>query len=161
MLYVTNNTDYKSYNKVDTSSTTTKRAQKAYMKNLATGGVFEFLFNPEGWDIDREVNYSEIKSPGSSYPKFQYVNGGAKTISFDLFLYGNNGECEKCINFLESFLPVEDSKSKFAKPPLMLFAFGIMIKKCIVTGYKRKHTMFRKDLGYRVVNVSLTLKVVA
>lgn len=140
----------------------TPRAKtKAYIKNLSSGITMNFLFNPAEWETEREVNYSEIKSPGASYPKFQFVNGGAKVITFDLFLYSNKGDCERSINFLESFLPSENSSHKYNKPPYLLFAWGIFIKKCIMTGYKRKHDEFLQDLGYRKVVVSLTLKVVA
>lgn len=133
---------------------------KGYIKNLATGGIKHFKYNPTSYNTGRTVTYTEITGCGSSYPKFQYVGGSAKSISLDLFLYGFNGEPKDMINFLNSFLPIEKSGVKFVKPPLMLFAFGNYIKKCILEDFSESYLEFNEDLSPRSVQITLQLKVV-
>lgn len=134
---------------------------KGYIKNLNTGKINKFLYNPEQFSTSRNVNYSEISAPGSSYPVFQYVGGEVKTITFDLFLYGNKDEVRTQIKFLEGFMPEEKSKTLFKRPPLMLFAFGSYIKTCILEGYSEEFGLFHSDLRPRIAIIRLSLKVVA
>lgn len=133
---------------------------KGYFKNLSTGGIQKFQYNPSFFDIGRTVTYAEITGCGSSYPKFQYVKGEVKVISLNLFLYGYNGEPQQMINFLNSFIPVEKSGVTFLKPPLILFAFGNYIKKCILVDFQEQYISFNKDLSLQHVEISLQLKVV-
>ena len=44
---------------------------KGYIKNLSTGTLKKFLYNPNGFGTDRDVTFMEVSSPGSSYPHFQ------------------------------------------------------------------------------------------
>lgn len=134
--------------------------QKGYIMNTDNGTVTPFLFNPSKYRVDRSFRYSEFTAPGVSYPKFQFVSGGAKEISVELYLYGVNGEPKQFINYLNDFYPLERSGVMFKKPPVMLFAFGSYIKKCIVTGFKEEYTSFLPNLAPKEVIVNLTLKVV-
>ena len=117
---------------------------KGYLKNLSTNKIKKFLFNPSTVNTKRTVGYAVLSSPGCSYPKFQYLDGGQKTISFELFLHGTKGEVQSYITFLEGLLPKEDSSAKFKKPPEVLFAFGNFIDKCILLDI---------DIGYEAYRV--------
>lgn len=132
---------------------------KGYIKNLATGQIKSFLYNPSSFSTSRSVNIGEITAPGCSYPRFQYISGGAKTINIDLFLYGNNDEVNSYKAFLNSFLPVESAIS-FKTPPMMLFAFGSYMKKCVLEGFDEEYVSFHDDLRPKQMTIKLTLKVV-
>ena len=134
---------------------------KGYIKNLYNGRITEFLYNPTEYSTSTNINYSVIEAPGMTYPKFQFISGGEKTITFTVFLYGVRGEPKKFINEINSFLPIGKSGIPFAKPPLMLFAFGAYIKKCILVGFNEDYLEFNEDLSPKRVNIHLTLKVVA
>lgn len=134
---------------------------KGFIKNMKSGRIQSFLYNPAFYTTGRDIEYSEINSPGSSYPKFQYVGGRAKSIGIEIFLYGHRGEPKNFINFLNDFLPREDSNAMFRHPPLMMFAFGTYIKQCILESYQEEYLDFNTDLTPRVVVVRLSLKVVA
>lgn len=134
---------------------------KGYIKNLDNGTITKFLYNPTEYSTGRNINFSVIEAPGMTYPKFQFVSGGEKTITFTIFLYGVRGEPKKFINAINSFLPREMSGNPFAKPPLMLFAFGRYIKKCILVGFNEDYLEFNEDLSPKRVDIHLTLKVVA
>lgn len=134
---------------------------KGYIKNLTTGTIKKFIYNPTGFETERSVNFVEISSPGSSYPHFQYASGGAKSVSFDLFLYDTqSGETQQYINFLEGLCPKENSTSSFNKPPLVLFAFGSFVEKCILLSVGIEYTMFDSSLNPTQATAKLKLQVV-
>ena len=60
---------------------------KGYLKNLSSGSIMKFQFNPETFSYSRGVSFSEIISPGMAYPRTQYTHGNAKTFSIDLFFF--------------------------------------------------------------------------
>lgn len=45
-----------------------------------------FQYNPEMFTDNISVEYKEIRSPGITYPLYQYVGGEARSIEFTLFL---------------------------------------------------------------------------
>lgn len=134
---------------------------KGYIKNLSTGGIKKFIYNPSSFGTSRNVDYVEISAPGSSYPHFQYARGENKTVKLDLFLKDiNGGETKSYVSFLEELVPKEDSTSKFKKPPLVLFAFGSFIEKCILTGLNVEYEEFDTSLNPTQATVSLSLVVI-
>lgn len=135
---------------------------KGYMKNLSTGGIKKFIYNPSTFETTRGMDYAEISAPGSSYPHFQYSRGGNKSIRVDLFLRDKawQGETKSYIDFIEGLTPKEDSTSKFKKPPLVLFAFGSFVEKCIVVSVGVKYEDFDSSLNPTQATVSLELVVV-
>lgn len=129
--------------------------KKGYIKNKTTGEVKNFLYNPSEYSDSRAVTFSEISSPGSSYPKFQYVKTGARTMTLELFLSNTkNGTVSDYIKFLEKFLP---TGSKFQKPPIMIIAMGSDVRECILTQLDRNFVDFDSNLNPTTVTVSLSL----
>ena len=129
--------------------------KKGYIKNKTTGEVKRFLYNPSGYSDSRAVVFSEISSPGSSYPKFQYVKTGARTMTLELFLSNTkSGTVTDYLTFLEKFLP---KGSQFQKPPICIIAMGSDVRECIITQLDRTFTDFDKDLTPTMVTVSLSL----
>lgn len=135
---------------------------KGYIKNLSTGTIKKFIYNPSTFETARSMDYAEISAPGSSYPHFQYSKGGNKGIKLELFLRDKDwsGETKSYINFIEGLTPKEDSTSKFKKPPLVLFAFGSFVEKCIVVNVGIKYEDFDSSLNPTQASVSLELVVV-
>lgn len=133
---------------------------KGYLKNLSTGELRQFLYNPSSFTTSRGTNFSELTAPGMSYPKYQYVSGEAKTIDFQLFLYSNTGAVTNEIKFLERLMPDEDSDARFSPPPQILFAFGAFTKKCILEDLRLEYIEFLENLAPRIAVASLSLKVV-
>ena len=131
--------------------------KKGYIKNKSTGKVKQFLFNPGGFSDDRSVTFQEISSPGSNYPRFQYVKGDSRSLSLSLFLRNTkNGTVKDYLNFLEEFLP--DSKSsRFNKPPILIFAMGSDVRECILTSISRDFEEFDKNLEVKQASVTLSL----
>jgi len=133
---------------------------KGYIKNLNTGTLRQFLYNPSSFQTARGASFSELTAPGMSYPKYQYVSGEAKELSVQLFLYSNVGRVSREIEFLEGLLPVEDSGFEFNPPPQVLFGFGNFIHKCIVDNLNIEYIEFHENLEPKIAVASISFKVV-
>ena len=135
---------------------------KAYIKNLRSGTITKFQYNPTSFNVGRDFNYTELTAPGISYPQFQYVGGGVKTITFKVFLYGTGGEPKNFIAHMNDLMPKESSQTQFQRPPELLFAYGDYIKRCILVSFTEDYNEFNsKDLSPKYVEWNMTLKVVA
>lgn len=131
--------------------------KKGFIKNVTTGTVKNFLFNPSSFSDDISVSFSEIGSGGGAKRKHQYIGGDNRKIDFELFLRSKDpAKVEDFKNYLEDFLP----HKRFDSPPLMLFCFGTYIKKCMVLNVKRKWADFNKDLRVTEMVIKLSLKEV-
>lgn len=102
-----------------------------------------FQYNPERIEDSRSPNWSSITVPGISHPRHQFVNGGARVVSFRLsFLYPDDDRngIRKRIKWLQSLTyPQHDGNNLLqASPPIMIFGFGNFYPslKCIVTNVK-------------------------
>lgn len=107
---------------------------KGYIKNLITSKLMRFQYNPENFEYSRGVTYSEIISPGMSYPDTQFVHGNTRSFPIELFFYDKpySGVINEYMNFIEGFLPPEKNSSGFKKPPEMLFCYGYFIRRCVL-----------------------------
>lgn len=131
--------------------------KKGYIKNKTTGEVKSFLFNPESISDSRTVNFSEISAPGSSYPVFQYVNTGARTMSLNLFLANTSkGTAKEYLNFIDKFLP---TGKKFSKPPILVIAMGTDVRECLLNSLNRTITDFETNLEIKRATITLNLTV--
>jgi len=110
---------------------------KGRIKNLETGEIKRFLYNPSDYNENKEIEYEPINAPGSSMPKFEYAGGGARTVSFNLFLYSHDvDENKEFIDFIEAFLP--EDRVQFDPPPKMLLAYGNLGGKFLLSRYDKR-----------------------
>jgi hypothetical protein len=132
------------------------------MKNMSTGELKYFFFNPEEFSFGRSVNFAEISAPGMSYPLTQYVSGSAREFPVDFYFHNKpcTGVIEAYKNYIESFVPPEDN-SMFFKPPIMLFCMGTFVKKCVVNSYEVKITEFDTNMKPTVAHISIQLRQVS
>lgn len=108
---------------------------KGWIKNNVTGQMKSFQYNPTFLEYSRGATYVEIVAPGMSYPMTQYVRGNSRSFPVELFLYDNpnSGAIESYLNYFHSFLPPEENKAGFIKPPDLTFCYGDFIRKCVLT----------------------------
>jgi len=144
-------------------------------------GWYAFMFNPAEVTEKKEVNYGETPVPGASHPVHQFGSGGARVISFDLFLDGDRGkfaaknktqsvftieEMDKytsvkpdVLYWQSLMLPMEYGRDQFAKvkPPHVIFNFGNLYKNvvCLVKRADPRWTHF----NLRMVPIRATLSV--
>jgi hypothetical protein len=141
---------------------------KGYLINTQNNAKINFQYNPEKFNDKQSVNYSQIKSPGMSYPRYQYVGGEVRQVSFELFLDAtgwsrddmDNSPIRGMINYLNNFTPDANSGSQFTAPPTLIFGFGWFVKECVLTNFDTDYQMFTPDLQPLRAIVTLTLSLI-
>lgn len=125
---------------------------KGYIENQVTMEKKSFMFNPPEISFSRGVTYSEIASPGMSYPLFQFVKGESMSFNFPLYFYDKpyTGVIKEWLTFLNEFLPPEYTYRKdlnnFTKPPHLIIAMGGFVKRCAMESLDTKYTDFNSSL---------------
>lgn len=130
---------------------------KGFIKNLSTGIVRKFIFNPESFSDDVTVMFSEIGNGGGAGKKYQYVGSDNRNITVELYLKGSTLKINEFKNFLEDFIP----RKKFTAPPILLYCFGSYIKKCIMLSMSREWRDFNTNLEVKEIIIKLSLKEVS
>lgn len=141
---------------------------KGYFINTMDGTKLQFQYNPEKFSDKQQVNYAQIKSPGMSYPRFQYIGGEARSINFDLFLDATdwpradieNSPIRQTINFLNNFTPDANSGSQFTQPPTLIFGFGWFVKECLFVQFDTDYELFTPELQPLRATLHLTLTLI-
>ena len=107
---------------------------RSYIINTETGEKMMFQFNPTNLPYSRSVRYTDITSPGMSYPLTQYAGGDARSFSVELFYFDKpySGKINNARLFLESLMPPEYNDSDYVKPPVITFAWGYFVKNCVL-----------------------------
>lgn len=107
---------------------------KGYIINNSTNQKLVFQYNPTKVPYSRSANFSDIESPGMSYPLTQYTGGSAREFSVELFMYDKpyTGKINTYRKFLEALLPPEHNTTSFKKPPTITFCYGYFHKVCVV-----------------------------
>jgi hypothetical protein len=147
------------------SANRTSTLEKGYIENNATGSILRFQYNPEEFSDSQTIEYRAIKSPGISYPVYQYVGGEVRTISLTLFLdnmetTSSTNKVKETIDFLNNFLPTPNRGTRYAPPPSMTFGFGWFVKECLLIEMNTRYTMFDRKLQPLRAEVELSIQVV-
>ena len=136
-----------------------------------TSVVVPFLFNPKELTIEKTNQYSEINIPGLPYSIFQFVKGGARTLTMDLFFdtYEQKEDVrvytDKITGWDSGSLSKEspqkglmDIDSGLHTPPVCLFIWGTFVFPCIIERVTKRFTMFLPE-GIPVrATLNITLK---
>lgn len=136
---------------------------KGYIKNLDSGRLMKFQYNPETFEYARGATYAELVAPGMSYPDTQYVHGNSRSFPIELFLYDkpSTGVIDKQKEFFEGLLPPETNTLDFTKPPTALFVYGSFIKKCVVEEFNVKIEEYDSWGTPTMARFTLTLRQVS
>ncbi len=130
-----------------------------------------FLFNPNELTIERANQYSEKQVPGMPSSTFQFVKGGARTLTMNLFfdtyekgldvrfltdkITGWDSSSSTGIPMLKGLM---DINSDLHTPPICYFVWGSFIFRCLIEHVTKKFTMFLPT-GIPVrATLSITLK---
>ena len=136
---------------------------KGYLKELDSGRVMNFLFNPETFEYSRSATYVELVAPGMSYPTTQYVRGNSRSFSVELFLYDkpSTGIIEEQKSFIEGLLPPEENDNNYTRPPMVLFAYGNFIRKCVVEEFSNLFEEYDSWGNPTMARFTLTMRQVS
>jgi hypothetical protein len=135
--------------------------------------IVPFLFNPSEFSVERTNQFTEVNIPGLPSSLFQFVKGGARTLTMDLFF--DTYEKKMDVRIFTDRITGWDSGSMFSKlpdiakglmdidsdlhaPPVCLFIWGAYIFPCIIERVTKKFTMFLPE-GFPVrATLNVTLK---
>ena len=135
--------------------------------------IVPFLFNPSEFTVERTNQFTEVSVPGLSASTFQFVRGGSRTVTMDLFF--DTYEEKIDVRIFTDRITGWDSGSIFSKlpgaakglmdidsdlhaPPVCLFIWGGYIFACIIERISKNFTMFLPE-GIPVrATLNVTLK---
>ncbi len=134
---------------------------KAYLVDVKTRERLEFQYNPSEIGDDKGTQFADIKIPGISHPRHQYIAGENRRISFKLFFF--KGEVKKQVAWLQSLLYPEHSGTVLKSAPhRVVFIFGELYPGivCIVRNVKARYfNLFDRDsLAPQQAEVDVTLE---
>lgn len=137
--------------------------------------IYSFAFNPESMTDNKSVNYkdSEAELCGNA-PGKVYTGGGDRTITFKFQLHGTDGNIERDLATLRSFVyPKADAWAalgplagggeegkRLQAPPTCFFGFGKKILECVVTELSIDEKRYNSKLEPVQADVSITLAVI-
>jgi len=132
-----------------------------YLVDVENRERLEFQYNPGEVTDDKSTHYADIKIPGISHPKYQFVSGGARQITFKLAFF--MGEVKQQVAWLQSLLYPEHSGTTLKSPPhRVIFILGELYPgvTCIVRNVKARYfNLFdQNSLTPQQAEVDITLE---
>ena len=119
----------------------------AFLVDIETGETLDFQYNPSEITDEKSTTYASIKIPGMSHPRYQYISGEPRRISFKIQLF--KGPVRENVAWLRSLLYPEHSGAMLKNAPhQVLLVFGDLYPDlvCIVKQVKaRFFQMFDRD----------------
>jgi hypothetical protein len=113
---------------------------RGYLVDVENRERLEFQYNPSEIGDDKSANYADIRIPGISHPKHQFVAGGNRRIVFKLFLF--KGNVKQQVAWLQSLLyPVHSGTMLKSPPHRVIFIFGELYPGivCVVRNVKARY----------------------
>jgi nucleoid-associated protein YgaU len=141
---------------------------KAYLtRKDKPGQIVPFLFNPSEFSVEKTNQFTEVNIPGLPSSIFQFVKGGARTVSMDLTF--DTYEEKKDVRTYTDSITGWESETKKGKglmdidsdrhaPPICLFIWGGFIFQCIIERVTKRYTMFLSDGTPVRASLNVTLK---
>ncbi len=94
-----------------------------YIVDVVTRESLNFQYNPDEITDEKSTDFATIKVPGMSHPRYQYVSGEARKISFKLSLF--KGPVRQKVAWLQSLLYPQHEKTMLKTAPhKVLFFLG-------------------------------------
>ncbi|MFZ5981104.1 MAG: CIS tube protein [Candidatus Zixiibacteriota bacterium] len=132
-----------------------------------------FLFNPAEFTVEKSNEFSEVNVPGLPSSILQFVKGGARTITMDLFFdtYEQGTDVRQYTDRITGW----DAGAMFSKlqggkkglmdldsdlhaPPVCLFVWGSFVFQCIIERVSKRFTMFLPEGVPVRATLNVTLK---
>ena len=118
-----------------------------YLVDVDTGERLAFQHNPNDIGDEKSTAYAAIRIPGMSHPRYQYIAGEPRKITFKLELF--KGPVKQKVHWLRSLLYPEHAGTMLKNAPhRVLFIFGDLYPGvlCVVRQVKvRYFHLFDRD----------------
>jgi hypothetical protein len=155
--------------------------EKAYLivdsEGSSSPSKVTFTFNPNELSIEKTNQYAETQIPGLPSSTFQFIKGGARTLTMDLFFdtYEKHDHTEALTDVRtltdkitgwesssssgnERGKGLMDIDSHLHAPPLCRFVWGSFVFRCIIERVTKKFTMFLSSGTPVRATLNITLK---
>lgn len=132
---------------------------KGCLVDVVDGSRLEFQFNPDNISDNKETNIGEIRIPGRSHPRYQFVSGERREISFKLEFF-KVPDLKTKVKWLQSLqYPTHAGTILQRAPHKVLFVFGTLFNlTCLVKTVKaRFFQMFDLQLEPERAEVDIVL----
>jgi hypothetical protein len=138
-----------------------QRQIQGYLVDVDTGERLAFQHNPSDISDDKSTDYAAIKIPGMSHPRYQYVAGEPRRISFKIELF--KGPVRQRVHWLRSLLYPEHAGTMLKNAPhRVLLIFGDLYPGvlCVVRQVKARyfHMFGQGDLLPQHAEVEIVLE---
>jgi hypothetical protein len=132
-----------------------------YLVDVVTHESLSFQYNPDEIADEKGADFASIKVPGVSHPRYQYVAGDARRITFKLTFF--KGPVKEKVTWLQSLLYPQHDKTMLKNAPhKLLFFFGDLYTgvTCIVIQVRVRyfHMFDQTNLLPQHAEVDITLE---
>jgi nucleoid-associated protein YgaU len=117
---------------------------KATIINTETAEQVAVMYNPEQFTLDQGNDFAEIGIPGLNAPPIQYVRGKGRTLSMELF-FDSYERAVDVRQFTDGITRLLDKLPGTHAPPVLLFAMGQFIFRCVLVDAAQRFSMFLAD----------------
>jgi hypothetical protein len=126
---------------------------------IPKGDTIWFEYNPPEFESSKEVNWAEIAIPGLDFPLQQFVRGGLRSLSLEVYFnadsYDRRFDVRDAVKRLEALIEKTDET---LAPPVCLFSWGKFQVTCVVGSVTTRYTMFDREGAPIEATVALTLR---
>lgn len=123
------------------------------------GETIWFEYNPPELETAKDVNWAEIGVPGSDFPLQQFVRGGLRTLTVEVYFnadfYDGAWDIRESVKALEAL--AEKTEDTLA-PPVCLFEWGAFQMPVVVGSVTTRYTMFDPGGTPLEATVALSLR---
>jgi nucleoid-associated protein YgaU len=124
------------------------------------GDEIVFRFNPTQYTLDASNQLAEIGVPGLRAPVLQFVRGGGRTLSLDLFFdaYEQVDPDGDVTDATEAIYTLLSPAAETGAPPVCVFAWSSRRLQCVLERVSGRFTLFRADGAPVRATLSVTLR---
>jgi len=126
---------------------------------IPRGDTIWFEYNPPEFETTKDANWVEIGVPGSDSPLQQFVRGGLRTLTIEVYFnadfYDGSWDVRESVRALESLL--EKTEDTLA-PPVCLFEWGEFQMPVVIGSVTTRYTMFNSGGTPIEATISLALR---
>ncbi len=126
---------------------------------IPRGDTIWFEYNPPEFETAKDVNWAEIGVPGSDFPLQQFVRGGLRTLTIEVYFnadfYDGSWDVRESVRAIESLL--EKTEDTLA-PPVCLFEWGEFQMPVVIGNVTTRYTMFSPEGTPIEATISLSLR---
>lgn len=127
---------------------------------IPVGDAIWFEYNPPEFESSKDVNWAEIGIPGLNFPIQQFIRGGLRSLSLEVYFnvdyYDQQYDVRDSVKRLESLV---EKTEETLSPPICLFSWGDFQFTCVIGSVTARYTMFDRDGTPIEATVHLSLRL--